>query len=93
LSQAAADVARDAGLAVVFPRGAEASADHDIHGGGTVAFTQEDFTGGQPFPADGGEKFFPPTGFEAAEFLVENFAQEGGVGFWQARADIHLERF
>jgi hypothetical protein len=62
LSQAAADVAHDAGLAVVFPRGAEASADHDIHGVGTVAFTKEDFTGGQPFPADGGEKFSPIPG-------------------------------
>ena len=45
-----------------------------------------------PFQRTEGRSF-PPTGFEAAEFLVENFAQEGGVGFWQARADIHLERF
>jgi hypothetical protein len=92
-SLAAADIAYRARFPVVLSRGAEASAHHDIHGIGAVAFAEEDFAGGEFFPANVREKLLPDRGLEAAEFLVENFAEEGGVGFLQSRVDVHRRMF
>jgi hypothetical protein len=63
----------------VLARGAESSADHDIHRVGNLAFAEEDFAGGEFFPTDGGEKLFPDAGLKAAEFFAQNFAQKPGV--------------
>ena len=90
---AAADVADGAFMAVVLPGGAEASADHDIHGVGGVAFAEKDFAGAEFFPADGGEEFFPDAGFEVAEFLVQHLAEERGVGLLECGVGCTLTLF
>ena len=77
---AAADLAHGAFHSLRRARGAESSAQHDIHGVGRFAFAAKNVARPHLEPADAGDEGLPRGGVHAAEFLQQDLTQQGFAG-------------